>query len=158
MYFRSSSDNYRPSHCSEKSDKSYMVPGSESRALNRGQAGRQEPEPLVSACYSCIPGSDVLRSIGIAAFPLLDASVRFILREPVGLLYLPKELIAPTCDLIQVIISELAPLFLDPAFQLLPVALCLIPVHGFHLQVARDQMSPRQVSRRLPGADPVASD
>ena len=50
-------------------------------------------------------------------------------RDTVAFLDAANELIALALDLIQLVVSQLAPLFLDLAFDLLPIPLYSIPRH-----------------------------
>src|SRR5271156_5217204 len=60
--------------------------------------------------------------------------IRFLLGNLPGgavvFLDLADENMAPSVDYVQVIVGQLAPLFLDLAFVLLPFAFHLVPVHG----------------------------
>src|SRR5690606_15502162 len=73
------------------------------------------------------PGRSYLPAL--AAVPVVDLAGNTVLLDSVTLLDLAFELIALACDLIEIVIGQLAPLFLDLALELLPVAFHSIPVH-----------------------------
>jgi hypothetical protein len=60
---------------------------------------------------------------------LVRLLLRGVFHVAVVMLNLSNELLAPAVDDVDIVIGELAPLFLDLAFVLLPFALNLIPVH-----------------------------
>src|SRR5262245_14560417 len=61
--------------------------------------------------------------------PVVDLLLDLILSVPVPRLDLALELLAISVNLSNVIIGQLAPLFLDLAGHLLPIALDAVPVH-----------------------------
>src|SRR5581483_9319695 len=61
---------------------------------------------------------------------LVGAALGLFTRIAVAFLQLADQLIALPGDILQVIVGELAPLFPDSAFELVPVASYGIPVHG----------------------------
>jgi hypothetical protein len=84
----------------------------------------------------------VLLSRAIQLFLLLlpgaHLLLRFILGDAVGFLDLACKLLAFACDDVKLVVGELAPLLLDVALHLLPVAFYAIPVHrGFLLVKTR---------------------
>ncbi len=66
----------------------------------------------------------------LAAVPAVDVALDAILFNAVTLLDLTLQLVALACDLVQIIVSELAPLLLDLTLDLLPVTFDAVPVHG----------------------------
>jgi hypothetical protein len=68
-------------------------------------------------------------SPGLAAVPVIDIRPHAVLLNAVAPLNLSFELIPFAGDLIKIAVGELAPLFLDPALDLLPVAFDAISVH-----------------------------
>jgi len=62
-------------------------------------------------------------------FPVAQLFLDVILGRAVAFLDLARELIAPAGDDVEVVIGQLAPLLLDAARDLFPVALNAIPVH-----------------------------
>src|SRR5512141_2086810 len=79
-----------------------------------------------SAMLSRTLGAIVL----VARFKVLDLFFGFLLRDAVGLLYLPRQLIALAGNHVEVIVGKLAPLRFHLALELLPVAFNDIPVHS----------------------------
>src|SRR5262249_35680773 len=63
--------------------------------------------------------------------PGVDLAVGFVLRHAVALLKPAAELRALALDDVEVIAGELAPLLLNLAFELLPIAFDTIPIHRF---------------------------
>jgi hypothetical protein len=63
--------------------------------------------------------------------PILHLPLRLILRDAISFLHATDELVLLAVDNSQVIFSELAPLFLDLAGDLLPVAFDAVPIHHF---------------------------
>lgn len=76
---------------------------------------------------------------------LVNLTPRLILCHSVALLQLPNQLIALPIDRGQVVIGQLAPLFLQLPGILLPLTFYLVPIHGCLLfvrpshRVAEDQ-------------------
>src|SRR6185295_15351665 len=64
-----------------------------------------------------------------AGFPVLDLALGFVLLDAVALLDLADQLVAMAAHLVELVVGELAPLFLQLARHLLPVALNAIPIH-----------------------------
>src|SRR5207249_6071096 len=64
--------------------------------------------------------------------PVVDLLACQVLTDTVAFLNLPFKLFAPSIDLAQIIVGKIAPLFLDLAFQLLPVSCDAIPIHCHH--------------------------
>ena len=64
------------------------------------------------------------------AVPLVDLALGFFLRDAVPLLNLSCQHLLVAFRLGQVVIGKFAPLTLHLAFELLPIADYLIPVHG----------------------------
>src|SRR5258705_4721273 len=64
--------------------------------------------------------------------PRIDVPLRLVLGIAVALLQPAGELGALAFDHVEVVIGELAPLLLRPAFELFPIALHTIPIHHFH--------------------------
>jgi hypothetical protein len=60
----------------------------------------------------------------------IDLALGLIALIAIPLLDFPDELVSRARELIQVVIGQLAPLLLSPAFKLLPIAFDLIPVHA----------------------------
>src|SRR5262245_43394346 len=86
------------------------------RVLNRDR-----PTPDLSVCggFEDSPLPDRLVHLTFSLFALIT----------VALLNLTDQLIAPSGQLIQFIVSELAPLLLSATFELFPVPFDLIPIH-----------------------------
>ena len=61
--------------------------------------------------------------------PPVDVFSDLVLRDPIPLLFYSLQLIAMTLDFVQIVVGEIAPLFFDLAFELLPVTFHAIPVH-----------------------------
>src|SRR5918995_4283631 len=72
-------------------------------------------------------------SPALAIIPVVHLSADLILLVTVPLLDFSLELIATAIDHIEVVVCELAPLFLDVAFHLLPVSFNSVPIHRFLL-------------------------
>ena len=67
---------------------------------------------------------------GLGGFrELVQLLFRLILRKPIALLENPRKLVSFSRDDGQIVVCQLAPSFLDRAFELLPVARNLVPVH-----------------------------
>src|SRR5262245_22482235 len=66
-----------------------------------------------------------------AVEPGVDLALGFILRHAVALLKPAAELRALALDDVEVVAGELAPLLLNLAFELLPIAFDTIPIHRF---------------------------
>src|SRR6185503_6701855 len=64
-----------------------------------------------------------------AGFPVFDLALGFVLLDAVALLDLAHQLVAMAAHLIELVVGELAPLLLQLARHLLPVALNAVPVH-----------------------------
>lgn len=65
----------------------------------------------------------------LGLFPGLDLLFGLLLGDPILLLDPANEDVAFAIHLFKFIIGDVAPMFLDGALELLPVALDLIPVH-----------------------------
>lgn len=61
--------------------------------------------------------------------PIVDRLSYAILFQPVTLLNFTLEEFSSAGDLIEIIIGEQAPLFLNPPFDLLPVSFHAVPIH-----------------------------
>src|SRR5690242_8365502 len=70
----------------------------------------------------------ILHLFGIQ--PAVDVLPHFIFRETVTFLDEALQLIPTTRDLVQIVVSEVAPLFFDLTLELLPVSFNTIPVHN----------------------------
>src|SRR5579872_189388 len=84
---------------------------------------------LVASFFSslfsgCFPVSRMQR-----IYELIGLFFRGLFREPVMLLKFSNELLALAVNHVNVVIRELAPLFLDLAFYLFPFSFNLVPVH-----------------------------
>src|ERR1700687_3233730 len=66
----------------------------------------------------------------IQRFPLLDLPVGVVTVNAIRFLNLADELITLAVDLRQRIVGKLAPLLLDLAAHLFPVAFYTVPIHG----------------------------
>src|SRR5262245_28287551 len=82
----------------------------------RGRGGYLQPQLL-------------FRSPALAGEPVIHVPADLVLGQTVTLLNLALELVAASVDDVEVIVGELAPLFLDLAFDLLPVPFYAIPIH-----------------------------
>src|SRR6516165_1085948 len=79
---------------------------------------------------SCCGRRDPTAGMGLhAPKPVVDLLLDLILSVPVPRLDLALELLAISVNQSDVIIGKLAPLFLDLACHLLPIALDAVPVH-----------------------------
>src|SRR5262249_17137339 len=63
--------------------------------------------------------------------PGVDLALALLLRHAVALLKPAAQLHALALDDVEVVAGELAPLLLNPAFELLPIAFDTIPIHRF---------------------------
>ena len=79
----------------------------------------------VRAVGSLLPEPRIVR----AALPMAKLLLDVVLGQTVAFLDLAGELIAPAGNDVKIVVGQLAPLFLDPARDLFPVALNAIPVH-----------------------------
>src|SRR5436305_11401975 len=68
--------------------------------------------------------------VAVGFFPAADLLVGFVASAAVFLLDLAHELVALAADGVELVVGQLAPLFLDRSLELLPVAFDAIPVHG----------------------------
>src|SRR6478735_799602 len=68
-------------------------------------------------------------AIGIV-FKVTELFFRLVFRVPVTLLKLADELLALSGDLVEVVVGQFAPLRLDFALHLMPLALQRVCVHG----------------------------
>src|SRR5438552_692107 len=66
----------------------------------------------------------------LSAAPIVDILAHLVLGDAVPLLDLAFELIALAANEIEIVIGQLAPLFFDLAFDLLPISFHAIPIHG----------------------------
>ena len=66
----------------------------------------------------------------LLAFPVFHLVFSFLSGDPVLFLNFSEELVAFSLDFVQFIIGQLTPLFFHFAFDLLPIAFRLIPIHG----------------------------
>jgi hypothetical protein len=101
--------------------------------LNESAARNQR-----SGCPAALFGLMFRRSIRALAprlrlriQPIINILAHHVLGQTVALLNLALELIALTVDLADVVVGQLAPLFLDFALGLLPVSFDPIPIHVF---------------------------
>jgi hypothetical protein len=69
------------------------------------------------------------RRLDTLIFPVFYLPLGFFFADSVLFLDLADELVAFAFDLIQFVIGELTPFFLNLAFDLFPISLCLIPIH-----------------------------
>src|SRR5215207_2718992 len=67
----------------------------------------------------------------LATIPVVLLSADLILLVTIPLLDFALELIATAIDHIEIVVCELPPLFLDVAFELLPVSFNSVPIHRF---------------------------
>ena len=65
----------------------------------------------------------------LTVVPVINVLTNFIFCETVPLLDLAFELFAAAVYYVEVVVSELPPLLLDLAFNLLPISFDSIPVH-----------------------------
>ncbi len=61
--------------------------------------------------------------------PFIGATYRFFLADAVSFLKLSDQLVALAVNLIQIILRQLTPFFLERTFHLLPLSCDLIPIH-----------------------------
>src|SRR5580658_953152 len=86
----------------------------------------------------------------VAAAELLDLAFRFVACQAVTLLDLAGQLFTVALQLLQVVISQLAPLFLDLAFDLVPCTGYTIIVHKAHsLLVRRNESAAAMVTAAM---------
>src|SRR5262249_62028189 len=71
----------------------------------------------------------VVSSPALGGEPVVHVLAGLVLGHAIALLNLALELIAAAVDDVEVIVSELAPLFLYLAFDLLPISFHAIPIH-----------------------------
>src|SRR5262245_9891137 len=96
------------------------------------QAARSAAAVAAAAALSMLRLDGFIPS-GLASFPVLYLPFGFVLADAVAFLDLADELIAVARHLVELVVGKLAPLLLQLAFHLLPVALDAIPVHAFLL-------------------------
>src|SRR5215831_15604737 len=65
----------------------------------------------------------------LTVVPVINIPPSLILCETVPLLNLAFELLSTAIYHVEIVVGELSPLFLDPAFNLLPISFDSIPVH-----------------------------
>ena len=70
------------------------------------------------------------RSIRTVLFPLPHALLGLVTLNAITFLNPTYELVAPTSNLVQFIVGDFSPLLFNLALELLPIALCTIPVHS----------------------------
>src|SRR5690606_9163480 len=69
-------------------------------------------------------------SPGLATVPVVDILAGLVLCVAIALLDFPFQLIEFAIDLVEVVVGQFAPLFLDLALDLFPVTFNAIPVHS----------------------------
>ena len=62
--------------------------------------------------------------------PGVDVFSDLIFCNAIALLDHSLQLVALSVDLVQIIVRKIAPLLFDPSFELFPVSLDAIPIHG----------------------------
>ena len=77
---------------------------------------------------------------GVFGMPVAELLFSFVLRNSVALLDLAEQLLALAGNDVQVIVGQLAPLLLDFAFELHPVAFYFVVVHGVVLKMLKNQL------------------
>src|SRR5262249_27300869 len=88
--------------------------------------------PIEKTCFHPEPTLAAGSSSSIHAVkPGVDLALGFVLRHAVALLKPAAELHALALDDVEVVAGELAPLLLNLAFELLPIAFDTIPIHRF---------------------------
>src|SRR5205085_2994579 len=91
----------------------------------RRSSSRSASFPLARAlpwCVSCLVQI-------LARFPVGKLPLRLVLADAVGVLDLADQLVALACDLVELVVGQLAPLLLQLALGLLPVSCDAVPVH-----------------------------
>src|SRR5665213_2946279 len=86
----------------------------------------------------------------VAVAKRVDLLFGLVLADAVGLLHLADQLVALAADDVELVVGELAPLFLGLALQLLPVAFDTVPVQVSLLEVwlfARHVAAPASFGR-----------
>jgi hypothetical protein len=63
--------------------------------------------------------------------PVVDSLAHLVLGQAVALLDLAFQLLATAVDRVEIIVRQLAPLFLHPSLDLLPVSFHAVPIHVF---------------------------
>src|SRR5207237_11081 len=100
---------------------------------------RRRSSPFHSSsgfCFCCSRSAMVVSLVEILArFPVGNLALGLVLADAVGLLDLADQLVALPGDLVELVVGQLAPLLLDLAFGLLPVACDAVPVHLLSLAV-----------------------
>ena len=77
----------------------------------------------------------VAEPVHLLGLPERQLRVNFVPGKSVRLLDLPGQLVALAGDDVELVVGELAPLFLDAALELLPVAFDAVPVHAALLRI-----------------------
>src|SRR5512132_3795168 len=100
---------------------------------------------------------DVVLEVAIAVRERIDLLFGLVLRDAIRFLQLACELIALAGDRVDLVVGQLAPLFLDLARQLLPVAFNPIPVHcsAPHHGPPWSSRTPDKCNRRATSKDPL---
>src|SRR5262245_38446894 len=92
----------------------------------------RENIPIEETCVHPVPTLAAGLSSSIHALePAVDLALGLVLRHAVALLKPAAELHALTLDDVEIIAGELAPLLLNLAFELFPIAFDTIPIHRF---------------------------
>jgi hypothetical protein len=66
----------------------------------------------------------------LSPVPIVEIASCAVFLDPIPFLYLAFELVSIAGNLIEIIVSELSPLFLDLSFYLFPVTFDTVPIHG----------------------------
>ena len=72
----------------------------------------------------------LFRIVSITILKSFDLLFDLVFTAPISFLDFPGKLLALAVDLVEVIVRQIALLFFDLAFKLLPVCLKGVPVHG----------------------------
>src|SRR5262249_45732189 len=92
----------------------------------------RENIPIEETCFHPVPTLAAGLSSSIHALePAVDLALGLVLRHAVALLKPAAELHALTLNDVEIIAGELAPLLLNLAFELFPIAFDTIPIHRF---------------------------
>src|SRR5689334_6972413 len=105
-----------------------LFPGRHGSLSRDGLSCQKQTRPITGWSGSNDPKLRTLPPL--AGVPRIHILADLVPGDPVAFLNLAFELVTSPVDDIKVVISELAPLFLDLALYLLPVAFNSVPIHA----------------------------
>src|SRR5690606_14897333 len=121
------------------------------RRVTRGAAGRERAPggPARAAGFRSRAGARARRCgwrsgamrVGVPPRPLVDLALGGVAGQPVTLLHLADQLVAVAFQGRHVVVGQLAPLLLDLALELVPVAADGVPVHVCLLPCVRTSLA-----------------